>query len=328
MLVFFCAVAQAQELPEQGAQQVLARRKVVASDGAALALYRYQPAGGGSAHPAILLIPDVGYSLQVYDFQARGLARFLQSSGRDVFVVELRGQGKSSAPAQWSLLDWVERDLPASVAAVQLAHPGPVDLVVQGFGGSLVLAATTKELLGKVGRVIAFSPPVAAEVPNETVRGILEAGGRFSGVTKEQFELIFARGGKFSWGVAKEFRSTGLGDLSPKAASELLGWMESGELRLRDGSTFSARIAQFERPALWFLPLGDNFAHAEFGSQIRDVAVKAKVTPQELSKFELFAEDYTHLSMLLGSSAEDDVFKRIVAFLNATEPALTAGDVK
>lgn len=331
LCALFAWTAAAQELPEEA----LFRRKVVTSDGVSLALYRYLPSGGGSQLAPILLVPDVAFAREAYDFQGRGLARYLQAHGRDVFVVELRGQGRSSAPANWSLLDWVDKDLPAAMAAVRAAHPGKVDLLIQGFGGALALAATTKELKGQVNRVIAINVPIAAEVPNETVRTLLKNGGQFSQLAtgkdgKRDFELLFTRGAQFSAKTEAEFRGQGLDDLSPRAAAELLSWMEKGDLKLRDGSLFSARIPALDLRMLMLLPIADNFSHPEFGSHLRDVAKAVKVTPKELSRFDLLAEDYTHLSVLLGSGAEDDVWSTISAYLVQTEnpTGLTAEDTK
>lgn len=316
----FCVLsfaAHAQDVPEQS----LLRRKVIASDGAALAMYRYRPAGGGEQFAPVLLVPDVGYGREAYDFEGRGLARSLQFHGRDAYVIELRGQGQSSHPANWSLRDWVQKDLPAAVAAVQSSHPGQVDLVVQGFGGALALAATTKELQGKIGRVIALSTPIAAEVPNDHVRKLLESGGRFSSLSKGEYELLFTHQAKFPSGVASEFRSRGLHDLSAAAATELLGWMKSGDFAFADGTTFTARFPDYDRPTIWFLPIADNFAHSEFGSHSRDVAPRAKIKMQELTRFSLMGEDYSHLSILLGSDVEADVFSRVHAFLTASDGA-------
>lgn len=316
LLVFACAgVAGAQELPEQSFQ----RRKVLTADGAALALYRYVPAGGGAQHPAILLVPDLGFAKEAYDFQSCGLARFLQARGRDTFVVELRGQGRSSAPSNWSLTDWVEKDLPAAVAAIRTVHDGPVDLVVQGYSGGLALAATTKELHGRVGRVIALNAQTSPQMPNALLRSVLTRGGKFSGLSAREFEVLFTHDALFAKGTATEFRGIGLQDISPTAAAQLLTWMDTGVMVSSDGTKLSERLGDYDRPTLLLMPLLDNFAHPEHASTLRDTATKAKVRALVLSKFELLSEDYTHLSVLLGKHAEKEIFELVATFLNESE---------
>lgn len=313
LLLLLSATAAAQELPAESFQ----RRKVVTQDGAALALYRYVPAGGGAQSPALLLVPDLAFSKEAYDFDGGGLARHFQKKGRDTFVIELRGQGRSSAPRDWSLLDWVEKDLPAAVAAVQAAHPGPVDVVVQGYGGSLVLAASTKELKGQLERVIAINTPAIMEMPNALLRQTLQRGGRFSQLSRAEFDLLFARDGVFATGLVGEFRGVGVGDLSAKAAAELSAWLDGRPLRFSDGTTFDERLRAYDRPTLLVLPLLDNFSHPEHASALRDVAKGAKIRVQGVSKFPVGSEDYTHLSVLLGKNAETEVHEAFGVFLNA-----------
>jgi pimeloyl-ACP methyl ester carboxylesterase len=299
----------------------VARRKVRSGDGASLALYRYAPEGGGGWRPAVLLVPDLGFGRESFDLQGEGLAPFLRRHGRDTYVVELRGQGNADAPAAWSLYEWAAVDLPAAVDAVQQAHPGgPVDLVVHGYGGALAIAAASRELQGKVRRVLAFSPAVAPEVPNEVVRKLLAAPGTLSrAVPERDFELLFTRDGNLSGWQRGMLEKNGPHDLGPSAAKDLLRWMESGDLSFPDGTTVRGRIAGYDRPTLVILPMLDNYAHAEFAEPLRALAPKAKVTLRSLSRLYLEAEDYTHLSMLHGRGAAQDVFLPALAFLDAAD---------
>lgn len=315
LLLLWSAAVLAQELPGESFQ----RRKVVASDGAALALYRYVPAGGGARFPPVLLIPDVGFARQAYDFQGCGLARYLQAKGRDTFILELRGQGRSSQPKAWSLRDWAEKDVPAALQIIGKAHPGPVDLVVQGYGGGIILAAVPVELRGRIGRVIALSTQVHGEAPNEVVAKALRKGGRFSQLSAPDFQLLFANDGLFTTGTAAEFRGMGVEDLSQNAAIELLAWMKDGTFSFSDGTTNKARLVSYDRPTLLLLPLLDNFAHPEHAAPLREIAKQAEVKVLALSKFDLLSEDYTHLSVLLGRYAEREVFEQLSIFLNETD---------
>ncbi len=304
-------------------------RKLTASDGTALALYRWVPAGGGSAHPPLLLVPELGFGRETFDFGDGGLAAYLVERGREVYVIELRGQGQSAAPPGWRLRDLVERDLPEAVAAIRASRPGPIDLVAHGYSGTLALAAAVRELDGAVGRVIALSTPAVPEVPNSTAEAFLAGGGKLASLAGDPagaraFDLLFARGANIAPPRHALLRSTAVSDLSPAAAADLLGWMRTGDLALADASTVQARLARYTRPTLLVLPIGDAFAHPEHASALRDLS-RAPIVPLLLNRRDWMAEDYTHLSMLAGSGAPADVFAPALAFLDGKAPVAGGG---
>jgi len=313
-LLIACALA----APSPPAVQApLARRKVTTDDGVAIALYRYAPPGGGVRRRPVLLVADVGWGREVFDLQGQGLAPFLQDRGRDTFVVELRGQGRADAGASWHLADWVARDLPAAVAAIGQVHPGRIDVVAHGFAGALALAATTREIAGRVERVVALSTPVRAEVPNATVAQALRerSGSDALWADARTFDLILGQGGLWPIGRLAALRASA-GRISSQAAGELLDWMQSGDLPLPGDEGLVARMRRYDRPTLVVLPLLDNFAHAEFAAPLRELAPLAAVQVRLLSRFEGCAEDYSHLSMLQGAQAATDVWTPALQFLD------------
>ena len=291
------------------------RNALRTSDGTPVYLYRYVPADGGTGARPVLLVPELGFSRAAFDARDAGLARFLQRRGRDAFVLEPRGHGQSSAPEGWHLADIVARDLPAAVQEIQKLRGGPVDLVGYGYGGTLALAATALELKGQVGRVVALSTPVAAELPNEATRSMLQRAAGF-GDDAGAFELLFARGGLFSPGVLSKVRDE-TRSLGPTASRELLGWMETGELAL-PGEPLTSRLGRYDLPTFLVMALADNFAHPEFASPLRDLA-PSRVRVKLLSKLYMLREDYAHVSLVQGTGAPGDVFAPALEFLDARE---------
>jgi hypothetical protein len=195
-----------------------------------------------------------------------------------------------------------------------------VDLVAYGYSGTLALAASTVELAGKVGRVIALGTPALPDVPNPIVATVLEHGGAFGSLSEDvvggsAFEMIFCHHGVFWPGDVGRLRTV-VGDLDRVEAGEWLEWLRSGDLALGDGSTVRGRLAKYDRPTLLFLPLGDNLAHPEFASPLRELAPRAPIRLRTLSKLELLAEDYSHLSLVQGRNASKDVFAPALEFLD------------
>jgi pimeloyl-ACP methyl ester carboxylesterase len=308
------------------------RRKVVTEDGVSLALYRYVPIGGGGQSPPVVLIADLTLGREAFDVAGEGLAPWLQSRGREVFVAELRGHGRSGTPKSWGLQEIVTRDLPAIFAAVTTLRPGRVDLVAHGWAGTLALVATTRELEGQVGRVLALNTPVEPGPAATALEDILSRGGGFGRLALEPsgaatFERLYAKHAVLPPGRLDTLRGTGLSSLGAKASGELLSWMRTGDLPI-GGSSVRERLGAYDRPTQLVLAQGNSFANPEFASVLRDLAPNASVSIRLLSRLQLMREDYSHLSMLHGRGALLDVFVPALAFLDGLPlPAtLQAGD--
>lgn len=278
----------------------VSHRRVVALDGVALALHRYELRPPAAA-PPVLIVADAGFGRALFDPLARHLAR----AGRRVFVAELRGQG--AADPGFSLRAIIPLDFPAIAKAIG----EPVDLVAHGYLGSLALAATTKELT--VRRVVALNTPVTPEDPTVLARQFLQGGGRFStlGASPEghdAFTQLFAmraRGdGRLTVAASHQAR-----DLSRSTAAELEGWMTLGDLPLDDGTTVLGRLREFDRPTVLLLGLADAWAPPEVCTPLREQS-RAKV---ELRLFTRTAEgdDFAHVSLLTSARAPAVVFPAI-----------------
>ncbi len=292
-------------------------RSITTTDGVTIHLYRYQPPEAHHA-PPVLLVGELGMGRAAFDARGRGLARFLAARGRDTFVAELRGQG-AAALREYALKDWVQRDLPFVAAAIGQVRSGRIDLIVHGYGGTLALAASAHELRDRVGRIVALATPAAPEVPNALTRALLEKGGRFGTLAgwaqgARDFELLFARGGKLRSDVLADLQANAFNDLGRTASSQLLEWMEQGDLPLRENDSVRARLRRLSAPTLVLLPLRDNFAHPEFGAPFREWA-PGVVSLRVLSEMDFLHEDYTHLSVLHGEKVERDVFEPALRFL-------------
>jgi pimeloyl-ACP methyl ester carboxylesterase len=292
----------------------VSHRSVKTPDHVALALYRYQRTGVTSAQPAVLLIPELGFSRAAYDFEGRGLARWLADLGLTVYVAELRGQGKAGPGMS---LEALGGDLRVVLDALKVPT---IDLVVHGWAGSLVLASNAKD--SRIRRVVALNTPLLAEPPSALAEAFLEDGGRFSSLAgspqgARTFELLFSMWSKFPRGTDRGFLSTGTRDLSRPVAAQLLAWMRQGDLPLPIGSIVSG-MTSWRKPTLLLLGLADGFAAPELCAVWRERSNGA-VTLRSFSRFET-KEDFSHLSLLLGTHAPEVVFPLVHGFLTGAPP--------
>ncbi len=291
----------------------VSHRRVTTPDGVALAVYRYERAGTKVSTP-VVLVPDVGFTRAAYDFEGRGLARTLAESGRTVFIAELRGQGKSGPGVS---LEAMARDLDVVLDAIEVKQ---IDLVVHGWAGSVVLAVNEDD--PRIRRVIAFNTPLLAEVPSALAENFLLDGGRFSTLASspagaQVFELLFSMWSKFPTGSDRGLLATGTRDLSKPVAAELLTWMRSGDLPLATGSVVQ-KLTGWKKPTLLLVGLADGFASPELCAVWRERA-PASVKLRSFSRLET-REDFSHLSLLLGSNAPAIVFPLVNDFLSRETP--------
>lgn len=292
----------------------VSHRKLVTEDGAALALYRYQPLVTKRGLPPVLLIADLGFGRALFDFEGEGLAWWLVAHGREVYVAELRGQG--AADATHSLRTAVELDLPALARAL----PGPVDLVAHGYLGTLVLASRALQLR----RVVAIATPLEPDAPSTLQHDFLSGGADFATLSAspagfDRFEQLFAMGSRGDHHVLAAFAANGTRTLGPGASRELLAWLQSGDLPLDDGSTVRARLAGWATPTLVLLGLADAWAPPESCVGWRAVAAPGAVRLRTFSRF-TDGDDYAHVSILVGHYARRWVFPELGAFLDDADP--------
>jgi pimeloyl-ACP methyl ester carboxylesterase len=142
----------------------------VDAGGAQVAVWRYAAAGERRG-PPVVLFGELGFDRRFFDLDGSGLAPALQARGREVFVLEWRGTGRSSRPAPGAggLEALFGGDAPAALeAALGALHAPCAQLVGVGLGG-----AAAYLLSDRACAVVAVSVPAAYEVPNEAVRRLL-----------------------------------------------------------------------------------------------------------------------------------------------------------
>jgi len=293
---------------------------VETSDGTRLSLFRYVPAVPRSG-PPLLMIPELGFTHDSYDLEGLGLATFLQSRGREVFVLEPRGQGAPStlkahgSPDLLSLRNIVHQDVPRALAEVRRLTAQRPDVLGHGFGGTLLLAAVAGS--PDIGSIIALATPVEPALPNRQLEQALSGTSAF-GEDASRFEFLFLRSAVISSGRSAAIRKATSRPLPAIQRGEWLQWMRTGDLPLGEGASVRSRLTKLKSRTYLVLPLLSYVGHPEYASPLREEhpdTVKVRL----LSKLYLHTEDYSHLSVLLGEGAPADVFEPILRFLEGGE---------
>jgi len=186
----------------------------------------------------------------------RGLASELASSGFEVYVMDLRGHGRSvnKGRADWSFDDLVVFDLPAVMSAIRQRHP---ELPIVGLGHSLGGNA----LCAYLGTVAEHGPEVPTLSALVTVATTIwlprfETRRLRRLVQRVLCEVVAATA---RWkGVFPVCRlRLGSNDIPPRFAQDLLRWVRSGVWSSRGGVDYGRQLQGANVPVLALFAGGD-----------------------------------------------------------------------
>lgn len=131
----------------------------VTSDGWVLPVYRYSPRiqVHGRSQPPVVLCHGMGANrFNLAQTGPANLATWLASRGRDVFVIELRGSGRSvdltpgsDSPSMWKFDfdSYREKDIPAILSRIrEITGSSEVDWVGHSMGGMLLYSIAGQDL--------------------------------------------------------------------------------------------------------------------------------------------------------------------------------------
>jgi polyhydroxyalkanoate synthase len=148
-------------------------------DGVRLALYNYRPERLEPHRCPVVLCHGMGSNRCDLDYPVgeTSLARYLCRTGHDVWVLELRGAGRSSKPRflfgklryDWVLDDYVVHDIPAAVARImELTRRPAIHWVGHSMGGMLAYPFLVTCDADLVRSCVAVGAPSIALVASKT----------------------------------------------------------------------------------------------------------------------------------------------------------------
>lgn len=324
----------------------------VTDDGWRLALHRFVPDGPARRHP-LLLVHGLAANRLTFDLNEHySLARAARQRGFDVYILELRGAGVTQAPEgadrsqyEWSFYDYAERDLPTAIATVLERSRAPA---LHGLGHSmggmlfysagvraraelrsitaigapimsqLQLGARERSLL----QVAASLTPAATLTPTAQrrvpLRRLLGAALRYMPMSARLADGILLNSANCEPAVVARMAREGIEDLPLRLLRDIIQHM--GRPPIPGGPfAFEAQLAGIEVPVLVIAGAADRLAPpaavAAAAAQLRGAAVRyhAMGLAQGLSA------EYGHVDLLLGRRAPEEIYPRILDFLQEVD---------
>lgn len=147
------------------------------TDGWNLGLSRIEPKTP-SRRPPIVFLHGLGQNRYTWDLPGRSMARWFVDRGWDVWMLEMRGHGRSrkkGAPMNWNFDTFVEHDLPAALHAVRAERGKSRPFLVGHSLGGMMCYAYTPEHQHEVAGFVSIGGPVIYGKGSRMLR-ILAAG--------------------------------------------------------------------------------------------------------------------------------------------------------
>ena len=270
----------------------------------------------------VILFPELGMSLEVFDDGGKGLAPTLQSEGIRAWVLQ-RGDAVSGENSSHEVKVKEEEALAQFVVSSLSAEKSGERwfLLGHGVGGGIVyrLLAANSRLNG----VIALNVPFSSGGSTRAFRTFVEKVTAHQGRRVPWTTFLGTSMGKSTLGELL----LGKGDFAPEYAQP----MDAERLRsyLGDGLDSPTPFknhwvkdlaAQPDIRALIFLGAHDGWSPPWQCDPTLFGLVRGNITREHLTRANGQATEYNHLDLLLGPNAKADVFEPIVEWLGVTEP--------
>jgi polyhydroxyalkanoate synthase len=323
-------------------------------DGVRLALYNYRPAKLEPHRSPVFLCHGMGSNRCDLDYpgnEDQSLAKHLCRAGHDVWVIELRGAGRSSKPRfifgklryDWVLDDYVVHDIPAAVARVlEITQRPSIHWVGHSMGGMLAYPFLVTSNPQLVRSCVTVGAPSIAVVSSQ----IHDAGMKAIGLIDFIPFIPHGLSGKALAPFAKYLRKivervVGNFFYNPKNMTDetltclLANAVENLPVSLVKQIAESYRTKHHQSYYGTF-SIRDNLHRIETPTLIIAGAIDSLTPPDDLkyvfdrisSRNKEFvvvgrasgaSEDYGHVDLILGKNAAQDVFPMIESWIDRHE---------
>lgn len=325
-------------------------------DGWRLALHRYTPTRRAHGTP-VLLCHGMGSNRFNMDGPGNtSLARALHARGYDVWLLELRGAGQSQrrfGPTgllyQWTFEDYVQHDAPAALRMVRrvtgwqrvlwvghslggmVAYGLLMTPAADSVAGAVTLASPGMTGVGHLGldrwvalrRLLRFAPP---RIPTGwlAMLGAPIAGPLASAVSGPLRDWGW-HPDNFDLETIRFMMRHGVEDLSRALLIEFARWYDAKRMSDRyDLFSFTDHLERVQVPTLVIAGSRDELTPARDLAHVAERLGSPDKTFLVAGRKTGFAHDYSHVDLLLGKHAHEDIFPRVAEWLDAHRPAEAA----
>ncbi|MEX2281590.1 MAG: alpha/beta fold hydrolase [Gemmatimonadota bacterium] len=261
--------------------------------------------GSRTAIP-VLLVPGT-FSNHTFWLGTRGIgfARALVEDGFEACALDPRGHGESQKPKageRWDFDHWAREDVPTALRTIIAEGRRPF-VVGHSAGGAAALAALAAEpsLRAHVRGVVLVATPVPWLQPWRgagawLIRAISRILGRFP---------------------ARRLR-LGPEDELEGVMAQWMDWQLTGHWLGDDGTDYGAALGSLDLPLFAITGSGDRFFAPPYACRgLYDLIGSPDKTFLQAGRGSGFAENFNHVSILVGRAARTEIWPKIVAWLHA-----------
>jgi pimeloyl-ACP methyl ester carboxylesterase len=337
--------------------EIMTRHYVATRDGWRVTLYHRPPASEAAHGAPVVLCHGMGSNRYNMDGPGRvSLARFLQERGYDVWVLELRGAGRSRRLVrwppvrfQWTFEDYVQHDVPAALALVrQLTGRERVLWVGHSLGGMIAYASLMTPVADAFAGVATLGSPGMTDVGDETLdrwvslrrllrlapariptRTLARLGAPFVPVIQSTF-APWVR--DWSWHpdnfdpeIVRFMMWNGVEDLPRSLLWEFAEWYEAKQMSDRYGLFhFTDHLERIKVPLLVVAGSRDRLTPPADLQRLVSRAGSDDKRYVEAGHAGGFAHEYSHVDLVLGRHAPDEIYPLLADWLDARKDAAEA----
>jgi pimeloyl-ACP methyl ester carboxylesterase len=280
------------------------------------------------------------------------LARYLNARGYDTWGLELRGAGQSyrqlrmpSVPWRWSFWDYAQHDVPAALRIVR-RHSGRSRVLWVGhsLGGMVAYAALMTPAAHAIAGAVTLGSPGMTDVSHRTLdawvplrRALRLAPGRLPIGSVAKLGSLFApwlaklvadplrdwgwHPDNFDLDIIRFMMRHGVEDLPSSLLLEFARWYDAKRMSDRyDLFTFTDHLELIQVPMLLVAGSHDRLTPPE---DIKKVFDRIGATDKQFvvaGRDDGFAHHYSHVDLVLGRHAPDEVYPALTRWLDAHRP--------
>ena len=282
-------------------------------NGAVLALQRFT--GSEPGPPVLMLHGAIENGRIFYSESGKGLAPYLARNGFDVYVIDLRGHGRSSPPidrtSRFGQTEAITEDIPACIEAVRrLRGKAALQCIAHSWGGVLFSSVLARfpEHAAMISSLVYFGSKRTIRVRN--IHRLLKVDL----VWKMVCPLACRIAGYLP---ARQLR-IGSDSETAKSYRQSAAWVENDDwVDSDDGFNYGEAVKKRSLPPIWYVAAKNDHAlgHPQDVADFMESAGRQECRYTLLSRKNGNLHDYDHINMLTHPDAAEDHFPQVVEWL-------------